>query len=202
MISQIKLLELMSARMFHDLAGPVGAINNSIEFFEEDNPVIKEKALQIIKSSAHEAILRLKFFRQAYGTVNDTEVHLNDIKPLINEFLEKSKLKLEWHDSEQVSIDSYLSKVVLNLVIIALSSMIYGGLFEVSYTPSKLKITFTGKNLIFTEDSKALLEGNISHVALSSANIQIYYTHMMIETAKAKLSIKKSADALEFTLSC
>ncbi len=201
MISQIKLLELMSARMFHDLAGPVGAINNSIEFFEEDNPVIKEKALQIIKSSANEAVLRLKFFRQAYGTINDTEVHLNDVKPLINEFLENTKCKLSWNDDDQISVNSYISKVILNLVIIALSSMIYGGLLEVSYTAARLKITFAGKNLIFTEDSKALLEGDLSHVTLSSANIQIYYTHMMIETAKARLAIKKSADALEFTLS-
>ena len=201
MISQIKLLELMSARMFHDLAGPVGAINNSIEFFEEDNPVIKEKALQIIKSSSHEAILRLKFFRQAYGTINDTEVHLNDVKPLINEFLENTKLKLEWADNDQVSVDSYISKVILNLAIIALSSMIYGGSLEVNHTHTKLKVTFVGKNLIFTEDTKALLEGDTSRVTLSSANIQIYYTHMMIKTAKASLSIKKTVDKLEFTLS-
>ena len=45
MVTTVKLLELMSARIFHDLAGPIGAINNSVDFFEDNNPIIKEKAM-------------------------------------------------------------------------------------------------------------------------------------------------------------
>jgi len=91
MIDQIKLLELMSARMFHDLAGPIGAINNSLEFFDEENENIRNKAVEITKSSSAEAVLRLKFFRQAYGILNDKEVSVADIEALIEEFLTKPK---------------------------------------------------------------------------------------------------------------
>lgn len=200
MVDVIKLLELMSARMFHDLAGPIGAVNNSIEFFEEDNPLIKEKALQIIKSSSHEAILRLKFFRQAYGTVNDNKTHLSDIESLIGEFLENTKLSLSWNNNEEIMVNSYIAKSVLNFTIIAASALIYGGVLDINFSNNAVIISAKGEKFVFTESTRSLLEGDISGVKLASSNIQIYYTYMMIENSKAKLSINQTDEELTFVL--
>lgn len=200
MIDQIKLLELMSARMFHDLAGPIGAVNNSLEFFEEDNHSIREKALEIVKSSSAESVLRLKFFRQAYGPVNDKEIALNDVQPVVEEFLEQSKVTLNWHNSNLSIIDSYAAKAILNLTIIALGAMIYGGTLDIISTEKELKIKFNGHNMIFTEETRSLLMGETSHVTLSSANIQPYYTSMAIKAAKHKLRIDQTTDSIEFIL--
>jgi len=199
MVTTIKLLELMSARMFHDLAGPIGAVNNSIEFFEEDDPIIKEKALQLMKSSAHESILRLKFFRQAYGPLGDEEVYFSNIFALINEYLQNGKLQLQWNISEGL-ISCYVAKAILNFMIISLNAMIQGGTLLAEQHENTITITLRGINIIFTEETKLLLEGNLKYTALSSANIQTYYTYLMIKEAKAKLSINKSANELQFII--
>jgi histidine phosphotransferase ChpT len=199
MVESIKLLELMSARMFHDLAGPVGAVNNSIDFIEEDNPAIKEKALKLVKISSHEAILRLKFFRQAYGNLGENEINLNIIRDLINEFIENSKVTLNWQ-VEDINVGSYIAKTILNFVIIALASMIQGGILIIEYQVDQLKITFQANNIIFSQETKFLLTGDLSYINLSSANIQIYYTYMMLKEAKANLKINQSAEKLEFTI--
>jgi histidine phosphotransferase ChpT len=199
MVESIKLLELMSARMFHDLAGPVGAVNNSIDFLEEDNPAIKEKALKLVKVSSHEAILRLKFFRQAYGNLGDNEINLNIIHDLINDFIENSKVTLNWQ-AEDINVGSYIAKTILNFVIIALASMIQGGILIIEHQPDQLKITFQANNIIFSQETKFLLTGDLSYINLSSANIQIYYTYMMLKEAKANLKINQSAEKLEFSI--
>ena len=139
MINTTKLLELMSARMFHDLAGPVGAVSNSLEFLTEDNPVIREKAMELIHSSSDESILRLKFFRQAYGTINDKEFDLHNLFNLISEFVANTKVTLEWNIKDSL-VSSYVAKVLMNLVIISLNAMIQGGVLSFENQERKIVI--------------------------------------------------------------
>ena len=200
-ISQIKILELLSARMFHDLAGPIGAIHNSIEFLEEDNnPVIKEKAIKIVKSSSDEAIIRLKFFRYAYGNVDDNEVSLHDIKPLIQDFLIDKRFKLSWEETLDKPVNSYIAKIIMNFIVIASMALIQGGSLNITHNNEGVKIVFQDKNVILSEDTKSLLKGDLTHITLTSTNIQIYYTYLMIQAAKAKITINKITDGVEFII--
>ena len=200
MNNKIKLIELMTSKMFHDLAGPVGATFNSVEFLDEENNNIREKALSIIKSSTQESIIRLKFFRQVYGTFNDEEVYLNNYTQLAEEFLANTKLKIEWQLSD-TPISGMLTKGILNFLIIAIGVLIHGGLITVKQIEKNFIISFKAENFTFSEDTKLLLEGDISFVPLTSSNIQIYYTHLMLEEAKAKLNIKTSSDGVDFEIS-
>ena len=100
MLKDIELSEFLCAKFCHDLAGPIGAINNGIDFFESDNEQMKEKAYELVRMSAKQAVNRLTFFRQAYGNiVVDNEIHLMELKFLILKFMEDSKLQLDFLDS-------------------------------------------------------------------------------------------------------
>lgn len=199
MVNTVKLLELMSARMFHDLAGPIGAVNNSIDFFEEENQAIKSKAIELAKSSAHESVLRLKFFRQAYGNISDTEISSQSIFLLIEEFLEKSKITLKWTIPE-TSINSYIAKVLLNMVIIASNAMIYGGVLSFISEDNQFHVELAGKNLIFTDETKSLLRGKVENVSLTSTNVQVYYTFLMLKEALSSLKVDHAQDILKFII--
>lgn len=200
MKNNIKILELMSARMFHDLAGPVGAVNNSLEFFEEENESIRAKALEIVKSSSNEAILRLKYFRQAYGPINEDEVALNEMLPVIQEFIEKGRLELKCPTDANIIVTGSIAKIILNFVVIAMGAMIYGGVLEIIPNGTGVKIKFIGKDLILNDETTALLSGDMNHISLSSANIQVYYLHMIISNAKHNLTINKAANEVEFII--
>lgn len=58
--------DLVCARVLHDLVGPVGAIGNGLELFEEMGG--GSDALGLLGDSARQTADRLKLFRLAYGT--------------------------------------------------------------------------------------------------------------------------------------
>lgn len=197
MIDELKILELMCARLVHDLAGPVGAVNNSIDFLEEDNEIIKQKALEITKSSSAEAVLRLRFFRQAYGSMSNNEASSDELHGLIAEFLAKSKIELNWNN-KQVSVSMLFAKLMLNFTIIATTSLVYGGRLEFLVTEHKLVIKFLSENLIFSDETNLLLMGNNENVIISSLNVQIYYTYMIMKKFNCNLDVSKTSKGIEF----
>ena len=198
-INNTRLLELMSSRIFHDLAGPIGAISNGLEFLEEEE-FVRDKAIALIKLSSHEAVVRLKFFRQAYGTIGDSETFCSSVNNLVSDFTSLTKVKLFWEILEN-SIDSYLAKTILNLTIICLNSLIQGGNLSFSHENNVIKVKLVGGNIIFSDETKSLLMGDVKSDQLTSANVQVYYTYLLFEKAKAKLDIIKSPGQIELLVS-
>jgi histidine phosphotransferase ChpT len=72
---EMRILELLTARLCHELSGPVAAINNGIELLcDEDlepgsppGPGFIRDAVTLVSDSAHRARNRLQFYRFAYG---------------------------------------------------------------------------------------------------------------------------------------
>ena len=82
-----KLAEMIATRLCHDLTGPIGAVNNGAEFLDEEGFDMQNEAVQLIVSSAHEAVNRLQFYRQAYGRVGEMgEASLSEKKQLTVDF--------------------------------------------------------------------------------------------------------------------
>ena len=63
----IRVSELLTARLCHDLAGPIAAIGNGAELLDDDDPDFVRQAATLIGDSAGTASKRLQFFRFVYG---------------------------------------------------------------------------------------------------------------------------------------
>jgi histidine phosphotransferase ChpT len=63
----LRVVELLTARLCHDLISPVAAIANGAELLGEDDPDFVREAVALVGNSAREANARLQFFRFAYG---------------------------------------------------------------------------------------------------------------------------------------
>jgi histidine phosphotransferase ChpT len=63
----LRVLELLAARLCHDLIGPVAAIANGVELLGEDDPEFVRDAVALFGDSARKANARLQFYRFAYG---------------------------------------------------------------------------------------------------------------------------------------
>jgi len=59
------LAALLCSRVCHDIISPVGAINNGLELLDEGGADVE--AMDLIRSSALNASVRLKFARLAFG---------------------------------------------------------------------------------------------------------------------------------------
>lgn len=65
--SELRFVELVAARMSHDLVGPVGATVNGIELLSEGEAADPE-VVRLIGHSARQSSRRLQVFRAIYGT--------------------------------------------------------------------------------------------------------------------------------------
>ena len=63
----LRIFELLTARLCHDLVGPVGAAGNGAELLRELGAEEAGDAVELIAESASKAADRLRFYRVAYG---------------------------------------------------------------------------------------------------------------------------------------
>jgi histidine phosphotransferase ChpT len=63
----LRVSELLTARLCHDLAGPIAAIGNGAELLDDDDPDFVRQAATLIGESAGTASKRLQLFRFVYG---------------------------------------------------------------------------------------------------------------------------------------
>jgi len=67
MTLDMRVCELLTARLCHDLAGPIAAIGNGAELLDDEDPEFVRQAVALISDSAGAAAKRLQLFRFVYG---------------------------------------------------------------------------------------------------------------------------------------
>ncbi len=66
-VIDLRVVELLHARLCHDLIGPVSAISNGAELLADEDPEFVQDAIALVGDSARKANRRLQFYRFAYG---------------------------------------------------------------------------------------------------------------------------------------
>src|ERR1700735_3589316 len=123
MIPHLKLAELLCTRLCHDLTGPIGAIANGAEFLNgEDGAKMQDMAVELINTSAAQAVSRLQFYRRAYGRINDDgEANLDSLRKIVSDFFAGGKVIIDWPDTHThasgVAISYKMGRLLINLLI-------------------------------------------------------------------------------------
>lgn len=99
----LRVTELLTSRLCHDLVSPVGAINNGLELLSEeigtqDSDFVRD-AMGLAIDSGQKAAALLRFFRIAYGAAGAVaEVAASELRTLAEAYLVQHKSRLEWVD--------------------------------------------------------------------------------------------------------
>jgi histidine phosphotransferase ChpT len=132
------VLELMASRICHDLISPVGAVNNGVEFLQEDmNGGDTSDAISLIAMSAESAAARLQVFRLAYGTGGrDSTVKPADVHRIFGDLLAcEEKVTQEW-DAHAIFADfdrpEGFCKLLLCGLMLGQEALPKGGVLRVS----------------------------------------------------------------------
>jgi histidine phosphotransferase ChpT len=209
-----RIAELLCTRLCHDLTGPIGAVNNGAEFLKEEGGNVQGQAVDLIVTSAEEAVMRLQFYRRAYGRINeDGEASLTDHKQVSADFLRGTKIQLDWPDlhtdASGVSISRKMGRVILNLVIIASHTLIRGGTLtvRVETKPQEndacekfIRLTAEGQSVKWEKEQEAVLRLQVAEETLTPKTVQLYLTARLMAEIGAQLSWQAAEGRLELTV--
>ncbi|XGA09028.1 MAG: hypothetical protein U0X86_001397 [Wolbachia endosymbiont of Xenopsylla cheopis] len=88
----LSVVELITARLFHDFASPMNGIINSVEFFESDS--VEEESLSILRDGSNSLLHKFKIMRQAYSFSESNSNFAETKNNIINYLSYKKKLQL------------------------------------------------------------------------------------------------------------
>lgn len=206
MTENLQMAELLCTRLCHDLTGPIGAVNNGAEFLSEEGFSMQSEAVDLIVSSAFSAVTRLQFYRMAYGNVkNHGEANLAEKQKIATDFFVDSKITLDWPethtDAAGVSVSLKMARLIYDLLIIASSSLIRGGVISVRISMDALDrkiivVSAKGTTIKWEADAEKILLGATSDSALNAKNVQLHLTHYYIDDLNATIEIKVGEDEL------
>ncbi len=202
-----RMAEHLCTRLCHDLTGPIGAVNNGAEFLEDAGFEMQPEALELIASSAKEAVNRLQFFRQAYGKLNEHgEACMQEKKQLTADYFSGTRIALDWPDDHTdaaaISVSQKLSQVILNMIILASRTLIRGGVISVrlqqeNETQRVITVRAEGESVKDDVDASRVLLGDRT-IQLSPKTVQAYLTRGLVDEMGVELSV--DLDDTHYTL--
>jgi histidine phosphotransferase ChpT len=185
---EFRVLELLNARLCHELISPVGAVNNGVELLDDEDPDFVRDAIQLIGQSARKAGQRLQFYRFAYGSSAGAGA---GGKELATALLEGGKVRCDWLPAV-ASLPVEWQRLACNLVVLAAEVLPRGGTVVVrppSHGATGVEVVAEGESINLTTELRAALDPGAAVEQLSPRTIHAYFTARLAGTMGASLRL-------------
>jgi len=133
-MTSLKLAGLLCSRLCHDLAGPIGALQNGIELLSEDDDLaLREQALDLVAMASTQAGRKLHFYRLVFGAGlgGGEQVASSECRTALSDLLEGGRVTVRW-DLPQADWPRTYGRLVLALTLLAAHALPRGGRLTVA----------------------------------------------------------------------
>ncbi|MBD9652107.1 histidine phosphotransferase ChpT [Ensifer sp. KUDG1] len=196
------LAALLCSRVCHDIISPVGAINNGLELLDEGGA--DADAMDLIRTSALNASVRLKFARLAFGASGSVgaSIDTGEAEKAAKDFAAaEKKTEVNWHGPRAIIAKNRV-KLLLNLFLIAYGAIPRGGSIDVTLENPEFDAVFTlvakGRMMRVPPRLVELLSGTPEE-AVDAHSIQPYYTVLLGEEAGMEIAVTSTGEEIIFT---
>lgn len=194
----MRVLELLNARLCHELISPVGAINNGVELMAEEDADadFQRDAMKLVATSAKTAGHRLNFYRFAYGSGRGSTG-----KDAVLGLLEGSKAKAAWSDAVS-ALPLEWQRLACNMVVLAAEALPRGGTIQIMPGEGGKGVVVNGggDSVNLTAELRAAVADAADIDALTARTVHGYYTARVAETLGARLEMSEPGSGkLSFT---
>ena len=201
-LSGADLAALLCSRVCHDVISPVGAINNGLELLDESGS--DADAMELIRTSALNASVRLKFARLAFGASGSVgaSIDTGEAEKAAKDFAAaEKKTEVIWSGPRAI-IPKNRVKLLLNLFLVAYGSIPRGGSVEVTLENPEFEARFTlvakGRMMRVPPKFIEINSGTVEE-AIDAHTIQPYYTVLLAEETNMVLSHVVTPEEITFT---
>lgn len=183
-IASLDLAALLCSRVCHDVISPVGAIVNGLEVLEsDDDPEMREIAMDLIKKSAASASARLQFCRLAFGAAGSLSAAIDtgDAEAVARGVFANDRTTLRWDAPRRLAPKNAV-KLMLNLCAVAAAAAPRGGVVTVNMSnegePMAIRITAAGPKANLPHAVANVLRG-ASPESIDGHSIQPFYATLL-----------------------
>ncbi|AWN53246.1 histidine phosphotransferase family protein [Methylobacterium sp. 17Sr1-1] len=201
-LDALDLSALLCSRVCHDVISPVGAIVNGLEVLEdEDSAEMRDFALDLIRKSARQASARLQFARIAFGAAGSAgaSIDLADAENVSRGMFGDEKTQLSW-SAPRALFPKNKVKLLLNLVVIAVTAIPRGGVIDVKVTGEAeaplFVLTAKGAYARIPPHVEALIAGTPASGTVDAHAIQPFYAGLVARAAEMGVRFSIEGDTV------
>jgi histidine phosphotransferase ChpT len=194
----IRVLELLAARLCHDLAGPIAAISNGAELLDDEDPDFVRQAGTLIGDSAGTAAKRLQLFRFVYGfsagAIAGPPPHL-----LASEYFAGGSVTCDYREAAR-ALEGPWQRLGCALLLVAGEGLPRGGRICLESAGEAIAVTADGEGARLSDEATAALLLQTPVEALSSRIVGTYFAGLLARQLKHGLSA--AAEPTGFRIAC
>lgn len=185
----IRLVELICARLCHDLGGLIGTVGNALDMVTEDAGRDNE-VLAFASSAANALTQRLRLMRTAWGPESDA-MKLPALVKLVTQALTARRVRIDTSAlPEDCVFPPPIGRVVLNLIVLACDCLPRGGTIVLLGEPADLLVRIAGPGAAWpTGFVDCMRDESAALAALTSAlSVQMPLTSLFAFSGGLRLS--------------
>jgi histidine phosphotransferase ChpT len=199
--ADLRLLELIAARICHDLVGPVGAAVNGAELLAVGEAADVE-VVRLIGQSARQASRRLQVFRVIYGTPGALSgaAPFAQAGQLLAAMLEGEKATLDWRVDPacETGVGRVGARLALLLALSCVEALPRGGQVRATGTVAggraTLEATAIGQGAKFSEEASAAFAGRTGLAQLTPKVAPWELAHRLARAAGGGIDVGQGSD--------
>jgi histidine phosphotransferase ChpT len=203
-IAPLDLAALLCSRVCHDVISPVGAIVNGLEVLDgEEDPEMREIAMDLIKKSAASASARIQFCRLAVGAAGSltASIDTGDAENVARGLLVNEKTSLRWNVTRRL-VPKNIVKLCLNLCLIGAGAIPRGGVLSVSMEGgeeiSAVRIVAESGAARLPHAAAKLFSGEPVE-SVDAHTIQPYYAVLLAEQCRMQIRADATPEGVTLT---
>jgi histidine phosphotransferase ChpT len=188
-LPELRLSQLLAARLCHELVGPVAAVANGIEALGEEPYDDAAEALTLAADSARRASSRLQIFRFAYGFGGEGHTAGPPASALSESYFAETRTSC--HYSEHVrALTPAWQRLGCNLLFIGEEALARGGSLVLDAPGGELQLDAVGESVHLAPVQLAALALETPIEALTARTVQSYFTGLLARTQARRLVIE------------
>jgi len=201
------IMELLCARLCHDLIGPISAVNNGVELVRDFGDEMKGEALDLIGDSALRASRLLQFYRVAFGSARAPDgsgIGVGEARQRALEALTSERITIHWPEDsvpQGAELPRSTVKLALNMVLLGAETLPGAGDIDVLFkleNPREIRVTAKKEGIALAHDIAQVLNGAANQDDLTPQNVQAFLTRSLADSAGKGLGIETSATDISF----
>lgn len=174
----MRIMELLAARLCHELIGPIAAINNGVELVGEDDPDFLRDAMTLVGDSARQAAHRLQFYRFAYGFGRIGGISGPPPHELAAGYFAAGRIACDYCETAR-ALPLDWQKLACNLLLLGAEALPRGGALVLSAGPTGPQVEASGPAAGLAPETQSALDLATPLRDLTSRTVHAYFTGLL-----------------------